>query len=125
MFIITSFSKIATCQDWLRKAERIRCPAPLPEGSPDPLLTRMLERSPYQVPSGEYEGRNREATGGPHFLHIQIGGVSASTKEDNRGGEPKVPSLQGKKRAASEDLETEASKQGKKTSQADRPSAKP
>ena len=76
----------------------------------------MLERAPYQVPSGEDEGRNREATGGPHILHIQIGGVSASAKEDNRGGEPKIPSPQGKKRAASEDLETEASKRGKKTS---------
>ena len=98
------------------KAERIRCSAPLLEGSPDPLLTRMLERAPYQVPSGEDEGRNREALGGPHILRIQIGGVSASTKECSRGGEPKIPSPQGKKRAASEDLETEASKRGKKPS---------
>ena len=85
----------------------------------------MLERAPYQVPPGEDEGRNREAIGGLHILHIQIGGVSASTKEDNRGGEPKVPSLQGKKRAASEDLETKASKRGKKTSQGGRPSIEP
>ena len=76
----------------------------------------MLDCAPYQVPSGEDEGRNREAIGGPHILHIQIGGVSASSKEGNRGGEPKIPSPQGKKRAASEDLEMEASKQGKKPS---------
>ena len=76
----------------------------------------MLDRTPYKVPSGEDEGRNREATDGPHFLHIQIGGVGASTKEDNRGGESKIPSPQGKKRAASEDLETEVSKRGKKPS---------
>ena len=76
----------------------------------------MLERAPYQVPSGEDEGGNREATGGPHTLHIQIGGVSASAKEDNRGGESKIPSPHGKKRAASKDLETEVSKQGKKPS---------
>ena len=76
----------------------------------------MLERAPYQVPSGEDEGRNREATGGPHMLYIQTGGVSASMKEDNRGGEPKIPSPQGRKRVASEDLETEASKRGKKPS---------
>ena len=81
----------------------------------------MVDRVPYQVPSGEDEGRNREAIDGPHFLHIQIGGVGASAKEDNRGGESKIPSPQGKKRAASEDLEIEASKQGKKTSQGDRP----
>ena len=88
----------------------IRCLAPLLEGSLDPLLIRMLERAPYQVPSGEDEGRNREATDGPHTLHIQIGGVSASAKEDNRGGESKIPSPHGKKRAASKDLETKAGK---------------
>ena len=70
----------------------------------------MLERAPYQVPSGEDEGRNREATDGLHTLHIQIGGVSASTKEDSRGGESEIPSPHGKKRAASEDLETEVYK---------------
>ena len=85
----------------------------------------MLARAPYEVPSGEDEGRNREATDGPHFLHIQIGGVDASVKEDNRGGESKIPSPQGKKRATSEDLETEASKRGKKTSQGSRPSTEP
>ena len=77
------------------------------------------------MPSGEDEGRNREATGEPHFLHIQIGGVGASAKEDNRGGESKIPSPQGKKRAPSKDLETEASKRGKKTSQGDRSSTEP
>ena len=89
------------------------------------FVDRMLGRVLYQVPSGEDEGRNREATGGPHFLHIQIGGASASTKEDSRGGEPKVPSPQGNKRTTSEDLETEASKRGKKTSQGGRPSSEP
>ena len=76
----------------------------------------MLERAPYEVPSGEDEGRNREATCGPHILHIQIGGVSASAEEDNQGGESKIPSPQGKKRAASEDLEKEVSKRVKKPS---------
>ena len=37
-------------------------------------------------------------------------------KEDNRGGESKIPSPHGNKRAASEDLETEVSKRGKKPS---------
>ena len=76
----------------------------------------MLERVPYQVPLGEDEGRDREATVGPQIIHIQIRGVSASAKEDNRGGDSKTPSPQGKKRAGSEDLETEASKRGKKPS---------
>ena len=76
----------------------------------------MLNRTPYQVPSGEDEGRNKEAESGLHTLHIQTGGISVSTKEDNRGGESRIPSPHGKKRAASEDLETEVSKQGKKPS---------
>ena len=90
--------------------------APLPEGSQDPVLTRMLERAPYQMPSGEEEGRNREAESGLHTLHIQTGGIDVSTKEDNRGGESRIPSPHGKKRVASEDLEMEVSKQGKKPS---------
>ena len=90
--------------------------APLPEGSPDPALTMMLERAPYQVPSEEDEGRNKEAESGPHALRIQTRGISVSAKEDNRGGESRIPSPQGKKRAASEDLETEVSKRGKKPS---------
>ena len=88
----------------------IRCSAPLPEGSPDPVLVRMLEYAPYQVPSGEDKGRDEKAESEPHALLIQTGGISTSTKEDNRGGESRIPSPQGKKRAASEDLETEVSK---------------
>ena len=94
----------------------IRCSAPLPEGSSDPVLARMLERAPYQVPSGEDKGRNKEAESGLHTLLIQTGGISVSTKEDNRGEESRIPSPQGRKRTASEDLETFVSKRGKKPS---------
>ena len=76
----------------------------------------MLERAPYQVPSGEDEGRNREAKSGLHTLHIRTGGMSAPAKEGDRGGESKIPSPHGKKRGAPEGLETEASKRGKKPS---------
>ena len=88
----------------------IRCLAPLPEGSTDPVLARMLELAPYQAPSGEDKGRNKEAESGPHSLLIQTGGISVFVKEDNRGEESKVPSPQGKKRTASEDLEMRVSK---------------
>ena len=93
----------------------IRCPAPLPGGSPDPVLARMLELAPYQVPSGEDKGRNKEAESGPHSLLIQTGGISVSAKEDNRGEESKIPSPQGRKRTTSEDPETKVSKRGKKS----------
>ena len=103
-------------QDWIKKVKMIRCSAPLPEGSPDPVLARMLELAPYQAPSGEDKGRNKEAESEPHSLFIQTGGISASVKEDNRGEESKIPSPQGRKRAASEDLETMVFKRGKKPS---------
>ena len=54
---------------------------PLPEGSPDPVLARMLEHAPYQVPSGEDKWGNKEAESGPHALLIQTGGISVSAKE--------------------------------------------
>ena len=102
-------------QDWIKKAKMIRCSAPLPEGSPDPILAKMLEHAPYQVPSGEDKGRNKEAKSGLHALLIQTGGISVSLKEDNRGEESKIPSPQGRKRTASEDLEAMVSKRGKKS----------
>ena len=79
----------------------------------------MLARAPYQVPSGEDEGRNREAKSGLRAggtLRILTGGISAPVLEDDRGGESRIPSPHGKKMTAPEDLETEVSKQGKKTS---------
>ena len=94
----------------------IRCSAPLPEGSPDPVLARMLELAPYQAPSWEDKGRNKEAESGPHSLLIQTGGIIVSAKEDNQGEESKTPSPRGRKRTASEDLETMVSKRGKKSS---------
>ena len=108
--------KIALGQDWIRKAKMIRCSAPLPEGSPDPVQARMLEHALYQVPSGEDKGRIKEAESRLHALLIQTGGISVSAKEDNRGEESEIPSPQERKRAASKDLETKVSKRGKKPS---------
>ena len=82
----------------------IRCSAPLPEGSADPVLARMLELAPYQAPSGEDKGGNKEDESGPHSLFIQTEGISASGKEDNWGEESKIPSPRGRKRTTSEDL---------------------
>ena len=62
----------------------------------------MLEIAPYQAPSGEDKGGNKEA--------------SASAKEVSRGGGTETSSPQGRKRTASEDPETMVSKRGKKSS---------
>ena len=94
----------------------IRCSAPLPEGSANPVLARMLESAPYQAPSGEDKGGNKEAESRPHSLFIQTGGISASAKEDNQGEESEIPSPQGRKRTTFEDPKTKVSKRGKKSS---------
>ena len=52
-FITTSpLIELSLKQEWVAKAKLIRCPAPLPETSPDHVLTKMLEI----VPSEESEG---------------------------------------------------------------------
>ena len=94
----------------------IRCSAPLPEGPANPVLDRMLEPVPYQAPSKEYKGGNKEAESRPHSLFIRTGGISASTKEDNQGEESEIHSPQGRKRTTFEDPETKVSKRGKKSS---------
>ena len=81
----------------MAKAKLIRCPAPLPETVPNPVLTRMLEI----MLSAEGEEGNQGAT--------------ASTEETvGKGGIENSPNL-GKKRSASEDLEGMTSKRGKKS----------
>ena len=74
----------------------------------------MLGHVLSKMPSGKDEGKNKEAE--LHTLRIQTGGIATSPKEDSRGGESKASSPHGKKMAASEDLETEVPKQGKKAS---------
>ena len=85
----------------------IRCLAPLPEGLANPVLDRMLKLAPYQAPSKEDEGGNKEAA---------RRGISTSVKEDNQGEESDIPSPRGRKRTTSEDLETKVSKRENKSS---------
>ena len=51
-------------QGWTKKAERIKCPAPLPEDLADPLLTRMLVPTPYQAPEKKAKKKGKEAKSG-------------------------------------------------------------
>ena len=108
--------KLLFDQDWVKKAKMIRCSAPLPEGLLDPVLARMLEYVPYQVPLEEDKERDKEAESGPHALLIRTGGISVSAKEDNRGEESKIPSPQGRNRTTYEDPKIKVSKRGKKSS---------
>ena len=90
------FNQLSLGQEWIAQAKLIRCPAPLPETTPDPVLVKMLE----VAPSEEGEGGHRETT--------------TSAKEAFSKGGVESPSFQGEKRTASEDPEAKASKRGKK-----------
>ena len=88
--------------------ERIRCLAPLPEDSADPVLTRMLAPALYQVPAREDKEEGEEAQGGLHSRGTSgtlSGEIRTPTSEDGREGKTDIPSPHGKKRTASEDLE--------------------
>ena len=90
-------NQLSLGQEWIAQAKLIRCPAPLPETTQDPVLIKMLE----VAPSEEGEGGHRETT--------------TSAKEDFSKGGLESPSFQGEKRTASEDPEAKASKRGKKS----------
>ena len=99
IFIIKlPLKELSLKHEWIAEERLIRCPAPLPETTPGPVLVRMLE----VVPSKGSEGGDKEAT--------------ASSKEVVRKGGIENSSPQGKKRTASDDPETMASKRGKKSS---------
>ena len=96
-FYDSPFDQLPSKQEWIAQAKLIRCPAPLPETAPNPVLVKMLE----VAPSEEGEGENRETT--------------ASTQEAFQKGGIEYPSFQGEKRTASKDPEDKASKRGKKS----------
>ena len=66
------------------------------------------------MPSGKDKGKIEETE--LHTLRIRTGGIVTSLEEDSREREAKASSARGKKRAASEDLEAEMPKPGKKVS---------
>ena len=79
-FIINlPFKELSLEQEWIAKAKLIRCPAPLPETTPDPVLTKMLEAAPLE----EGKGGNREAT--------------ASAKEAFKEGGSRIPPSRGRR----------------------------
>ena len=98
LFIIgLPFNQLSLGHEWIARAKLIRCPAPLPETTPDPVLVKMLE----VAPSEESEGGHRETT--------------TSAKEASSKGGIESPSFQGEKRNASKDPEAKASKRGNKS----------
>jgi len=66
-------------QGWTKKAERIHCPAPLPEDPTIPLLTRMLVPAPYQAPEKKAKMKGKEAKSG-----LRRKGASDVVSEDTK-----------------------------------------
>ena len=123
--------------------ERIRCPAPLPEDSATPVLTRMLASTPYQAPAreGKEESeKTQDVLGSGGKSDMESGEIDLSSPEDRGGKGPSIHSPSRRKRASSEDWEGRSSKRGKmppssglglesdaveQLQQGDKPSAKP
>ena len=74
----------------------------------------MLDRVLSKIPSEKDEGEGSEAE--HHALRILTEKIANPPMEDSWEGKVKASSPHRKKRAASEDLEAEMPKQGKKTS---------
>ena len=96
--------------------ERIRCPAPLPEDSANPVLTRMLASAPYQAPAreGKEESeKTRDDLCSGSKSNTESGEIDLSSPEDRGERGAIIPSPGRRKRAASEGWEGRSPKRGK------------
>ena len=96
--------------------EGIRCLAPLPEDSANPVLTRMLASAPYQAPvrEGKEESeKTQDDLGSGGKSDTESGEIDLSSPEDGGGKGPSIPSPSRRKRAASEGWEGRSPKRGK------------
>ena len=99
-------------------AERIDCPAPLPEDLATALLTKILVPAPYEVPEKKAK---KKAAGTRKGLQRKV--VSDSSSEDTEARssnkneeeeeESPPPNQGGKKRKAAPSGEAEGSKKGR------------
>ena len=71
-------------QDYVETAERIDCPAPLPESPANALLTEMLVPAPYKGPEKK---ANKKAPGTRKGLRRKV--LQASSKDDEAHSSPK------------------------------------
>ena len=103
-------------------AERINCPAPLPEGPEIPVLTKMLVLAPYQVSEekakkkakGTRGGLRRNGNSDATFEDAKAhSSIAEDDEEEEEEEEIHSPCRGRKKRKASTHLEAEASKKGK------------
>ena len=83
--------------EWTKVAERIHCPAPLPEEPAGPLLTKMLVPAPYKAPKKDANKKAKETRSGLHRR-----GASDTKSED-----PSDPPSSGENEEEEEDEDKE------------------
>ena len=95
-----------TKQDYVKTAEQIDCPAPLPEGPETTLLTKMLFPAPYEVPEkmakkaakGAKRGLRRKGT--PDVMSGSETTSSSADDDDEEEEESDSPPEVGRKKRA-------------------------
>ena len=107
-------------QGWTMKAERIQCPALLPENPAIPFLTKMLVLAPYQASEKKAKetrsGLRRKGTSDITSEDAETHSSPATEDGEEEEEESNSPPEGGrKKRAASTNMEAKASKRGKGT----------
>ena len=107
-------------QDWMERAKRIQCPAPLPEEPVIPRLAKMLVPAPYKArekkANGAKSGPRRKGTSDvtseDDEAHSSVPEDNDEEEEEEEENNP-PPEERKKKRAASAHLEAETPKKGK------------
>ena len=96
----------------MRKAEKIICPAPMPENPVDAHLARLLVPAPHVVPEKKSK---KEAMGTRKSSRFQVSDNSEadSSPENEEEKEDSLPEEGERKRKASPTGEAEGSKKGK------------
>ena len=107
----------------MKKAERIYCPAPLPEEQAGPLLMKMLVPMPYKAPKKKAKKEAKDTRGGLHHkgtsdvMSEDTEAHSSAEKDEEEEEEEEesqsTPVGGRKKRTTSTRLEAETSKKGK------------
>ena len=108
-------------QDWMERAKRIQCPAPLPEEPVIPRLAKMLVPAPYTTLAKKATGKAKGVRSGPRRKGASDAmsedktrsSVAEDDDEEEEEESDSPPDGGRKKRAASTNLEAEASKKEK------------
>ena len=111
-------------QDWVERAKRIQCLAPLPEEPVIPRLAKMLVSAPYTAPEKKAKKKAKGAKSGPRRkgtsdamskddeAHSSVPEDNDEEEEEEEENNP-PPEEKKKKRVALAHLEAKAPKKGK------------